>query len=142
MNFGKWIVVSFVLFAVFIGVLVVICMRQDVNLVSQNYYQEELIHGEKMQQIGNTNLLEERPDITILENRIELHFSRLQEVEHGELTFIRPSDKRLDQQFRIQPSSNEIQSFSLDGFERGQYRARFKWSMEGKEYYFEKIIVI
>ncbi|MEK6782412.1 MAG: FixH family protein [Bacteroidota bacterium] len=142
MDFGKGIIVAFISFAVFIGVLVVVCVRQDVNLVSANYYQEELAHSEKMDQIKNTNLLQERPQISLSENQIELHFSRFQEVEKGELTFMRPSDGRLDLHFKIESTHNNVQVFSLDGFAKGQYRAQFKWSMEGKDYFYEKIIVI
>jgi hypothetical protein len=40
MNWGKWIIVSFVLFAGFIGTLVTVCVRQDISLVSKDYYKE------------------------------------------------------------------------------------------------------
>lgn len=142
MNFGKWIVVSFISFALFIGALVVVCVRQDINLVSKNYYQEELVHGEKMEQIRNTNLLDEQPDIKVNGNQIELQFKRLQEVENGQVLFMRPSDAGLDQVFKVEPSQGTILRFETSDFEVGQYRARFKWTMEGKEYFFEKIIVI
>jgi hypothetical protein len=42
MSWGKWIVVSFLLFAGFIATLVTICMKEDVGLVSSSYYDEEL----------------------------------------------------------------------------------------------------
>lgn len=142
MNFGKWIVVSFISFALFISVLVVVCVRQDVNLVSKNYYQEELVHGEKMEQIRNTNLLDEQPDIKVNGNQIELQFKRMHEVENGQMLFMRPSDAGLDQVFEVGSSEGTVVRFDAHDFEVGQYRARFKWTMEGKDYFFEKIIVI
>lgn len=142
MNFGKWIVVSFISFALFISVLVVVCVRQDVNLVSKNYYQEELVHGEKMEQIRNTNLLDEQPDIKVNGNQIELQFKRMHEVENGQMLFMRPSDAGLDQVFEVGSSEGTVVRFDANDFEVGQYRARFKWTMEGKDYFFEKIIVI
>ena len=42
MNWGKSIVLSFILFAAFIGTLVTVCIRQDISLVSKDYYEEEL----------------------------------------------------------------------------------------------------
>ena len=142
MNFGKGIVVSFVLFALFIFVLVVICVQQDVNLVSINYYQEELVHSEKMDQIKNTNLLLEQPSILVLKDYVELHFSRLVDVEKGEVTFIRPSDSHLDKIFKVESAMGDVQQFQLTNFVKGQYRARFKWTMEGRDYFYEKLIVI
>jgi hypothetical protein len=142
MNFGKWIVVSFIAFAFFIGVLVLICVRQDINLVSKNYYQEELMHSEKMEQIRNANLLDAQPDIIVNGNQIELQFRRMQEVDNGQLLFMRPSDAGLDQVFTVEPSSSTIIKFDTNDFEAGQYRARFKWRMGERNYFFEKIIVI
>ncbi len=142
MNFGKWIVVSFISFALFIGVLVLVCVRQDLNLVSKNYYQEELVHGEKMEQIRNTNLLGEQPDIKVNGNQIELKFNRMQEVENGQILFMRPSDADLDQVFKVVPNQGTVLRFDANDFEAGQYRARFKWTMEQKDYFFEKIIVL
>ncbi|MBK5280183.1 MAG: FixH family protein [Bacteroidia bacterium] len=142
MNFGKWIVVSFISFALFIGVLVAICVRQDVNLVSKNYYQEELKHGEKMQQISNANLLLDQPDIIVNRDQVELHFGRLLEVENGQILFMRPSNSRLDQIYKVESSVYNVQRFRRSDFEVGHYRAQFKWSMEGKDYFYEKTIVI
>ena len=42
MNWGTWIALSFVLFALFIGALVVVCVRQDINLVALDYYKQEI----------------------------------------------------------------------------------------------------
>ena len=47
MNFGKWIVVAFVFFSLFIGTLVTVCVRQDISLVSTDYYKEELIYQDQ-----------------------------------------------------------------------------------------------
>ena len=142
MDFGKWIVVSFVSFALFIGMLVLVCVRQDLNLVSKNYYQEELVHGEKMEQIRNTNLLGEQPDIKVNGNRIELTFNRMHDVENGQILFMRPSDAGLDQVFKVVNDQGTVLRFDANDFEVGQYRARFKWTMQQKDYFFEKIIVL
>jgi hypothetical protein len=142
MNFGKWIVVSFISFALFMGVLVMVCVQQDLNLVSKNYYQEELVHGAKMDQIRNTNLLGEQPDIRVSGNQIELKFNRMQEIENGQILFMRPSDAGLDKVFSVKPNQGTVLRFDANDFELGQYRARFKWTMQQKDYFFEKVIVL
>lgn len=142
MNFGKGIVIAFVLFALFIGTLVFICIKQDINLVSVNYYQEELAHGQKMKQIANSKDLESEPIISALGNRIEVDFPQFGELEEGELKLIRPSDVKLDQKFTLHTSLEHHQQFIMERWERGLYRASMKWTMNGKEYYFEKLIVI
>ncbi len=138
----KWVVVAFVLFALFIGTLVVISVRQDVSLVSKNYYQDELRHSEKMTKQVNTSELSEQPQITFEENSVEVMYPLLSNFESGQLMIQRPSDARLDQQFEIQSGVGDTQVFELKVWERGLYRVSLTWSMEGKEYYFEKLMVL
>lgn len=138
----KWVVVAFVLFALFIGTLVVISVRQEVSLVSKNYYQDELRHSEKMTKQVNTSGLSEQPQITFEENSVKVMYPLLSNFEKGQLMIQRPSDARLDQQFEIQSGVGDTQVFELKVWERGLYRVSLTWSMEGKEYYFEKLMVL
>lgn len=138
----KWVVVAFVLFALFIGTLVVISVRQDVSLVSKNYYQDELRHSEKMTKQVNTSELSEQPQISFEENSVKVMYPLLSNFESGQLMIQRPSDARLDQQFEIQPGAGDTQIFELKVWEQGLYRVSLTWSMDGKEYYFEKLMVL
>ncbi|MEQ8424769.1 MAG: FixH family protein [Cyclobacteriaceae bacterium] len=142
MNFGKWIVVAFVSFALFIATLVTICVRQDINLVSENYYREELVHQDKMDFIQNTKLLSALPQISADNNIITVSFSEFDKIEKGELRILRPSDKRLDKKFIITATKDKSQHYSLNQWNKGLYRASMQWTMNGKEFYFEKLIVI
>ena len=142
MNFGKWIVVSFVLFASFIATLVAICVREDINLVSRDYYQEELAHEQKMTSIQNTNSLKSRPVISIEGPVVTITFSDFDRIEKGELKLLRPSDSRLDRKYFIHPAIDKVQSYPLEVWSKGLYRASMQWTMDGKEFYFEKLIVL
>jgi hypothetical protein len=142
MNFGKWIVVAFVLFAGFIATLVTVCMRQDIPLVTKEYYQEELKYQEQIVREQNTQQLAEKPDVTISENALKIQYAALSQVEGGELKLFRPSDPRLDQVFAIERSSGTSQTFQIENAEPGLYRARLTWQQQGREYFFEKIVVL
>lgn len=142
MNFGKGIVLAFVFFALFIGTLVFICIKQDINLVSPTYYQEELMHSQKMIQMANTRDLSQEPIITVTDNTVEVDFQQFGDLEEGELKLVRPSDAKLDQKFALHASPESRQQFTMQRWERGLYRASMTWTMNGKEYYVEKLIVI
>lgn len=142
MNFGKGIVLAFVFFALFIGTLVFICIKQDINLVSPTYYQEELMHSQKMVQMANTRDLSQEPIITVTDNTVEVDFQQFGDLEQGELKLVRPSDAKLDQKFALHASAESRQQFTMQRWERGLYRASMTWTMNGKEYYVEKLIVI
>ena len=140
MNWGKWIVLSFVLFAAFIGVLVTVCVRQEVNLVSKNYYTEELAYQQQIERINNASHLSEKPRIKIVDHMIEIQFDEFNTLEKGELKLFRPSDVRLDKQFALQSSVGTTQQFDARELTTGMYRLKMQWSMKGKEYYIEETI--
>jgi hypothetical protein len=136
----KWVIGSFVFFALFIGTLAVVCMRQDINLVSETYYQDELVHQRKMNQQKNMTELTEQPVITLANAEVTISFGSLANLEKGEVRLARPSDPKLDQHFNL--STEAAQRFPLKRWEKGLYRVTMQWSMDGKEYYFEKLMVL
>lgn len=143
MNWGNWIVVSFLLFAVFIAVLVTVCVRQDISLVSPDYYQEELVFQDQIERERNTELLAQRPSIKMRDQRtIQIDFPQFNEIESGELILFRPSDPALDKKFRIEKTNQSSQQYVVHALQSGMYRARMVWTMAGKEFYFEEIIHI
>jgi hypothetical protein len=136
----KWVVSAFIGFALFIGTLVFICVRQDINLVSVNYYQEELVHQQKMDQQQNMVELKERPVIILENEQVKLTFAGLNKLTKGELKLTRPSDAKLDQHFKLNQDTQ--QNFPLRISEKGLYRVTMQWTMNGKDYYFEKLMVL
>ena len=142
MDFGKWIMVAFISFAFFIGTLVVVCFRQEIGLVSKNYYQDELNHQQKIIQKANANELHISPVISVEAESVNVFFPEIDRVEGGELNLLRPSDEQLDQKFEWKGSNGEMQRFALGRHDKGLYRASLRWRMSGKDYYIEKLIVI
>jgi len=143
MNWGKWIIVSFVLFAGFIGTLVGVCIRQDVNLVSKDYYKDELQYESQIQRIKNVSLLQSKPVITVLDKGvIQIAFARFNEIEKGELKLFRPSDPTNDRKYNVTTTSSLTQEFPTDNLNPGMYRAKMQWTMNGKEFYLEEVIFI
>jgi hypothetical protein len=142
MNWGKGIVISFVMFAIFIGVLTIICVRQDLNLVSADYYKEELAYQQRIDDMQNANQLKEMPGINIVNYDLEINFSAFDNVEGVEVNLFRPSDARLDRKFVFQLSQGMTQRFAIGDMPRGKYEARMTWIMNGRHYYLEKTVVL
>lgn len=142
MNWGKWIIVAFVLFVAFIATLVTVCMRQDVDLVSKDYYKEELEYQEQIVRIANTNQLESKPVIQRTQEYLEVNFIQFKEIERGHIQLFNPSDPKKDKTFILKPSDTGKQIFAINDVAKGMYRARMQWLMNGKEYYLETIVNI
>jgi hypothetical protein len=141
MNWGKWIIVSFVLFAAFIGTLVTVCMRTDVSLVSKDYYNEELEFQKQIVRLENTSALESKPVIVAGKGTIEITFD-FSGLETGELILFRPSDAALDKKFQLSTTGDQLQQFTTDQLDPGMYRARMQWTKQGKEFYYEQVIYL
>lgn len=140
MNWGKWIIAAFVLFALFIGVLVTVCVKQDISLVSNSYYKDELAYQQQIERIRNTAGLDQKPAISIVRHELEISLSHFNSIENGELKLFRPSDSRYDRSFKLKETLEDIQSIDVSALPKGMYKARLNWQMGGKEFFFEKII--
>ncbi len=142
MNWGKWITVSFIFFAVFIGVLVTICVRQDISLVAADYYKQELDFQQQIDRNSNTLQLDVKPEISIVDSFMQVSFKNFNNLQRGELKLFRPSNAELDLIFELKPTSDTIQIFDLTTRQKGMYKAKMKWSMNDKEYYIEKTVYL
>jgi hypothetical protein len=142
MNFGKWIVVAFVLFALFIGTLVTVCVKQDVNLVSKNYYKDELVYQQQIKRISNTAQLQQKPAITTLGNNIVISLDKQFKIQGGQVKFFCPSNPQMDKEFELRMTGENSQTFDTGIFQKGMYKAKLTWKMEGEEYYYEQVIYL
>lgn len=142
MNWGKWIIVAFVLFAGFIATLVTVCMRQDVNLVSSDYYRDELVYQEQILRMNNVNQLNQKPLIQKSSTFLSIDFNQFNEIEIGELKLFSPADPKKDKIYVLKRTDKTQQLFPIDDVAKGMYRARMQWIMNGKEYFIETVVNI
>jgi len=140
MNIGKWIIVTFILFALFIGTLVTFCVREDISLVSKDYYKEELTYQTQLERLNNTERLQQKPVVKLTGKELKITWSEETTIERGELKLFRPSNPHMDKQFNLQHSSE--QTFNTASLKKGHYKVKLLWAMGGKEYYLEQEIYI
>lgn len=143
MNWGKSIILAFITFAAFIAALVTICIRQDVSLVTKEYYKEELAYQMQIDRMAHTAMLAEKPLIHIEDgDLLKVTYADFERVQDGVLQLFRPSDPSLDKEFEVRKSAESLQYFSTAGMAKGMYRARLKWTMNGQEFFLEQLITL
>jgi hypothetical protein len=140
MSIGKWIVVAFVLFAGFIATLVTVCVREDINLVSKDYYKEELAYQEQIVRISNTRSLETKPIVMIDGNVMEVRFADGTNVTKGTLKLFCPSNPAMDREFDLIPLANNTRKVEVSSLNKGMYRAKIYWENGDTQYYHEEVI--
>lgn len=140
MNWGQSIVLAFVLFAVFIGSLVVVCLRQDVQLIAPDYYQQELVYQKQLERMNNANLLAVQPVLRVSTGWLSVEYAMMADTQQGTLELFRPSDERFDRNFKL---TGEVeQRLDVRSLPPGLYKARLRWTMQGKEYFLEEVIYL
>lgn len=144
MNWGKSIILAFVLFAGLIITMVVMSMQYDVNLVAPDYYEEELAYQDQIDRITNFENLAVKPVFDKTSNQIILTFPAeiAVNIKDGEILFFRPSDHKVDRKFELKLDDNHKQVFASSILSKGLWKAKLKWSNGSKEYFTEQTIVL
>jgi nitrogen fixation protein FixH len=129
-------VVSFGIFAV----------RQRVDLVRVDYYEEELRYGKQYDRLSRTKSLEHSLSVAHLP---EAHQIAVQlPPEHavngakGTIQFYRPSDARLDREMPLATTASGMQLLDASTLQAGLWRVRVTWQSGGHEYFHASNVVI
>ena len=146
MNWGTKIAIAFVIFGIIMGVMITISFNQEINLVAEDYYKQEIEYESQIEKIRNTNALENKPEMVYItgSNALVVKFpAELRDsFQSGEIHFFRPSDYKMDKKVRIELDSNGTQSLDLKVLEKGLWQAKMTWRDGAKEFYEERKIVI
>lgn len=142
MNWGKSIVLVFVLFAGFIGGMVFWMTRQRVDLVREDYYQNEMEYQQQIDRLSNTAKLTTSLDMTYEPNQQKVAFVLPQALRKGEITFYRPADRQQDFRVRIPAEHPNRKVISTARMAKGYWKVQFSWSDGRQEFFSEKELFI
>jgi hypothetical protein len=138
------IVVGMVVFMIGIILIVSYTMTLDVNLVADDYYQQELAYEDQITRLKNTESLEVKPSFEKSADGklIILSFPAVLKPETGEIVLYRPSDFTKDRRFPLKLDEARQQGFMAESLQAGLWRAKLSWEAEGMSYYQEFVIVM
>lgn len=144
MNWGHKIIIVFIVFATGILTLVTKSMRARIDMVTPDYYSEELKYQQVIDGKENAGRLSAPVNISQEDAGVLISFPpelRNQSVT-GKLTFYRPSDSGKDVLIPLQPDPQGQQFISKGLFIRGQYKVKVAWTMNNLPYYQEQLVNI
>lgn len=139
MNWGHSIIIVFVLFAIGILTLVTRSMQTRIDMVTPDYYAEELKYQATIDARNNTGALSAPVRVQQPGDTIEITFPGELKGEHlqGKVHFYRPSDSRRDITLPLQLDDAGRLLVSRSQLDRGPYRIKFQWQHNGKDYFQE-----
>lgn len=141
-GFGVWLLyIGFVIFV--LGCIAFVAFRRY-DLVEPDYYEKGLEYQKQLGKIRPTAA--DSPVISHDENTHMLTLSfpkeRSASIDSGSILFFRPSDAKLDFQVNMSLDSNNQQQIDDKRLRKGFWRLKIDWFSEGKNYYFEDVLLI
>ena len=123
---------------------IIFSFSQDVNLVTDNYYEKEVVYQQQINRIKKTNELPDQLSIKALESLVLLEFPHIFEPEEilGEILFYRPSDRYHDVKYKIKIDSSNQFIIPTGNLRKGMWRVKVDWMVNSESYYNEKIIMV
>jgi hypothetical protein len=118
--------------------------NQDVNLVRDDYYAEELKYESKIKKIKRAKKLTESLKVSVKEKSIQINFPKNIKSKNisGEVLFYRPSDRARDILLPILVDSLNQQSVSLNKMLKGMWKVQVDWAVNDITYFNEEIIMV
>lgn len=136
---AKGIIASFVVFASFIVVLVVICMKQDITLETKDYYKDELAYQQKIDARNNTRTLNQKPQIKYLNSDKVILVDFVEKTIHnGRINLYKPDQAKSD--FNLNVTNDATVDMSQRS--KGLWKIKINWLQNGKNFYYEEPIII
>jgi hypothetical protein len=143
-NWGYGLLITFILFGTLIFSLVYGSMKTRVDLVSDQYYKDELRYQEKLDKANNAIKLNTQLSVTQDENGVLLSFPKetLNNTLNGKIQIYCIADSRLDKELSVKTDDSGFQRVERNNFLPGKYALKIDWTSSGTEYYTEKTIFI
>jgi hypothetical protein len=144
MNWGLRIVLVYIGFVAMILTLVFKARSEKIELVAPDYYEQEIVYQNRIEALQNMRSLSDSLWVTIRSGEVTVHFPEecYQKIQSGTLRFYRPSDATLDQSFLFDTEMSTAVTQRADQLDAGLYIVQCSWTMDSKNYYFEKSILL
>lgn len=139
------IIGTFILFAIYIGIMVQQAMRTNVELVSADYYQQELGYQQRIDAKSRTAALPAPVQFLAddANRQLTIQLPTMlagQQGITGEVHFMRPSDSRLDFTVPFHPNAAGAQLLNTAALHQGHWRVRLAFTANGQDYFIEEVI--
>lgn len=131
-------------FAAGMTTMVVVACRSNSELVSRDYYEQELRFQGRLDSLDRTKPFHATAKYDSDAKRIVIALP----AEHagknldGQIQLYRPSAEGLDQTFKLAPDAAGLQTLDAASLQAGLWKIRVAWKFDGQDFFLEQKIVI
>lgn len=141
---GYGIAAVYTVFALATLSFVAFTMTQKVELVTTDYYAQEVAYEKQIQRVRETKDLANQVmcELTADGQSIRLQMPPNMTTAQGTVLLYRPSESALDQELKLNLDHNGSQTISTAKLTKGAWRVKVTWSHEGREFYSEFLLQV
>lgn len=140
-NWGWGILIAIILFMALTLARVIFFMDKKVDLVTDNYYDKEIKYQQQIDKEKRASKPGENVQVNYSGEILNLTFPSDLSIS-GVLYFYRPSDMNKDFKIPIKLNNEYNQSLNISGLERGLWKLQISWSVNKKDFYTEKTLML
>ncbi len=140
MNWGKGIAITLGAFIIFITYMVIQQMSTNIDLVSENYYIDEINYSSELKAINRDRKFTSRPKVSQTENHLMIQFPSDYEMTDISVNLRRPNDKDADKMFTVE--GTKIFLIEKEQLNKGNYQIVISYEIDDTLYIQKKKIVI
>ncbi|MBI9072832.1 MAG: FixH family protein [Melioribacteraceae bacterium] len=137
---GYGIALTYIVFFIAVMAVVFFSFTKDVNLVTDDYYQEEIEYQDKINILEKTNKLNYKPIINKQKELVEIGFPDSLDYSKisGKIFFYRPSNSKNDFTIELDLSTDFTQKISTDKLTIGYWKIHLSWEYDNQNYLIEE----
>jgi len=142
-NWGTKLAIFISVYVLGILIFVGFSTTQDINLVSKDYYPQEMKYQSQIDKIKNAHALKDKVLISHQDGTIQIQFpADMQAGVEGSVVFYRPANSDKDLRSDIELDANGTQVFQTDRLLKGRYAVKLDWKHQGRAYYQEEAVYL
>lgn len=143
-NWGHKLTLAFSAFVIFIFVMVYKAVNSNFQLVTKEYYKEELAYQEVIDGTNKANQLSAAVSIQQVDDQliIQLPEEMKQQSVNGSIWLYCPSEDKNDRRLPLMVNGEGKQIISTKTIAADNYLAKIRWQANNETYYTEQRITI
>lgn len=142
-NWGTGITLTYMAFVALIMFMVVKSFQQKIDLVTPDYYSQEIAFQTKIDASEAYQQLNEKPSFIWSGSTLIITFPKqLSENMIGKVSLYCPSNNQLDQNFKLNLNEKNSQKIDFGQLASNKYELQLSFKSNDKDYYFSESIFL
>ncbi len=143
LNWGHKIAIVYTLFVGFMLFMLYLSLQKKHELVTENYYERELVYQDKIDADRNLKNADFHVNISSKNRMIIVRFDSLasNDITMGEVNLYKPDDINLDESLTLTLDSGNEMIIKPRG-DHGRYKVSVSFELSGMSYYTEQSVVL